>query len=355
MKDDKKYLLSVDLGTQGTKTAILNLSGDVICSAFAEGIFHEEAGAITQDAQEILQGVTDTIREVLQKAQISPGNIAAIGVVGMMAGIVGIDRDWNPVTPYDTGLDDRCEVSIKKMQALGEEKVISICGCPIIVAQGAKMYWWKEYQKEIFGKVEKFVPISTYICGAMAGLHSEDAYIDYTHIHLTCFADIEKNCWSEELLQLFDFPKKKLPKIIAPYDVIGKVSKKFAEKTGLSVGIPIMAGCGDTAASSLGAGMTDKNTVLDIAGTAAVMMACVDEYKPDVEKKILLYPRSVLPGMWIPFGFVLGGQTMDWYVDQVKRNEAGSFGELDQEAANIKNDNLFFIPFFAGSSSYSPL
>ena len=84
----------------------------------------------------------------------------------------------------------------------------------------------------------------------MAGLKAEDAYIDYTHIHLTCFADVEHNVWSGELLKLFDFPEEKLPKIVAPYDVIGCVTREWADSSGLREGTPIVAGCGDTAAVS---------------------------------------------------------------------------------------------------------
>ena len=105
----------------------------------------------------------------------------------MMAGIVGIGDGWEALTPYDSGLDKRCETAIRRMQQMGENKVIELCGSPIIVAQGAKMYWWKMNHPEVFARVKKFVPASTYVCGCMAGLKAEDAYIDYTHIHLDVY------------------------------------------------------------------------------------------------------------------------------------------------------------------------
>ena len=59
--------------------------------------------------------------------------------------------------------DKRCETAIRRMQQMGENKVIELCGSPIIVAQGAKMYWWKMNHPEVFARVKKFVPASTYV------------------------------------------------------------------------------------------------------------------------------------------------------------------------------------------------
>ncbi len=345
----EKYFLSLDLGTQGTKAALVNLSGDVLCSAFSENRYTEkDDGEISIPAEELSKGVLRATRKLLEDSRADASRIAGIAVVAMMAGIVGIDEDWNPVIPYDPGLDKRCETSIKKMQAMGEDKIIRLSGCPVIVAQGAKIYWWKENHPEIFARIRKMIPASTYVSGRMAGLKAADAYMDYTHIHLTNMADTKQGCWSGELLDMFGIPEEIMPKIVAPYDVIGRVSAEWAALSGLREGTPIMAGCGDTAASCLGAGLVRSNMILDVAGTASVITACVDEYHPDTEKKILLYPRSVIPDLFTPFGFVLGGQDMNWYHDQVNYDGGLSFDALSKETADVENDSLFFIPFFAG-------
>lgn len=343
------YFLSLDLGTQGTKAALVGLDGTVLFSSFSENVYTEkDDGEISIPAEELTKGVEKATRKLLDVSKADPSAIRGIAVVAMMAGIVGIDKNWNPVTPYDSGLDKRCESSIQLMQQMGEEQVIRISGCPIIVAQGAKMFWWKENYPELFEKSAKIIPASTYVGGCMAGLKAEEAYIDYTHIHLTCVADVEKNCWSEELLELFGIPKEKMPKIVAPFDIIGKVSRAWADLTGLKEGTPIAAGCGDTAASCFGAGLVETNTILDIAGTASVITACVDQYRADTEKKILIYPHSVVPGLWTPFGFVLGGQNLSWYHEQINYDGGYSFAELASQTKQVENDGLFFLPFFAG-------
>lgn len=344
-----QYILSLDLGTQGTKAALVTLEAEVIESEFSSNKFEEyDDGAILLQAEALINSVADVTKRLLEKAGVLSENIVGIGVVGMMAGIVGIDQCWNPVTYYDSGLDKRCESAIEEMQELGEERVISLCGSPIIVAQGAKMYWWKQMHPEVFQRVAKFIPASTYVCGCMAGLNSDQAFIDYTHIHLTCLADVEKGEWSKELLTLYSFPEEKLPRIVSPCEIIGYVTKRWSKKTGLRSGIPIVAGCGDTAASAFGAGLTKQNMLLDVAGTASCLLGCVSEYRPDVEKKILINQRSVIPGLWTPFGFVLGGQTLGWYFDQINYDGKYRYDALAHETEEIENQSLYFLPYFAG-------
>ena len=338
-------VLSLDLGTQGTKAALVRLDGSLIDSAFSRNRFYDgPGGAILLDADALLDGVAEATATLL--ARNPDAEILGVGTVGMMAGIVGIDKNWTPVTHYDSGLDKRCETAVARMQAIGNDETVAICGSPIIVAQGAKLCWWMTEQPEAFARAAKFVPASTFVCGAMAGLRADEAYIDVTHIHLTCLADTAHGVWSERLLRLFGFPREKLPEIVSPCQIIGHVTPAWSARTGLRAGTAIIAGCGDTAASALGAGLVRDGTILDVAGTASCLLACTSEYRPDVERKILIQQRSVLPGLWNPFGFVLGGQTLSWYLEQVRPD--GGFAALAAKTRSVTTDGLYFVPFFAG-------
>ena len=138
-------VLSLDLGTQGTKAALVRLDGSLIDSAFSRNRFYDgPGGAILLDADALLDGVAEATATLL--ARNPDAEILGVGTVGMMAGIVGIDKDWTPVTHYDSGLDKRCETAIARMQAIGNDETVAICGSPIIVAQGAKLCWWMTEQ-----------------------------------------------------------------------------------------------------------------------------------------------------------------------------------------------------------------
>ncbi len=347
------YLLGIDIGTQGTKTGLFSQEGRKVAEAFeASRLIRTGNGVVQQEPDEMYGSVLRTIAAVMEQSGISPALVAGIGVDGQMAGIIGIDGDWCAVTWYDSWLDTRCEKYIGHIKQEAEEKVIAITGCPVTYAHGPKILWWKHEQPEVYKTIDKFILPSAYAVGRLAGLNSENAYIDYSHLHFSGFGDVEKKEWSVELLDLFQVDKSKMPRIVNPWDIVGHLTPDAAAQCRLIPGIPLVAGCGDSAATSLAAGVTRKGIIFDVAGTASIFSCCVDQYKPDLKNKTLLYARSIVPGLWIPMAYINGGGLcLQWFRDQLTGTGSPvSFGELDHEAETIApgSEGLIFLPHFSG-------
>jgi xylulokinase len=347
------YLLGIDIGTQGTKTGLFSQDGRKVAEAFeASRLIRTGGGVVQQEPDEMYGSVLRTIASVMEQSGVNPAQVAGIGVDGQMAGIIGIDRNWNAVTWYDSWLDTRCEKYIEFIKHACEEKVIAITGCPVTYAHGPKILWWKHEQPEIYKTIDKFILPSAYAVGRLAGLTAENAYIDYSHLHFSGFGDVEKMEWSEELLDQFQVDKSKMPRIVNPWDIVGCLTPGAAAQCGLIPGIPLVAGCGDSAATSLAAGVTRKGIIFDVAGTASIFSCCVDQYKPDLRNKTLLYARSIVPGLWIPMAYINGGGLcLKWFRDHLTGTGTPvSFGELDREAEPIVpgSEGLIFLPHFSG-------
>jgi len=349
------YLIGVDIGTQGTKTSLVSVKGEIVAEAFEPSrLIYPEKGAVEQDADEIYGSCLRTLKSVIDKSGISSSQVLAIGIDGQMAGILGIDKDWNAVTPYDSWLDTRCGEYKDEIKDWGEERVISITGCPITYAHGPKVLWWKNKKPKTYDKISKFLVPSAFVAGRLCGLKADKAYIDYTFLHFSGFGDVLNKKWSNELLDAFNVSEDKLPEVVEPWKVIGGVSDAAAHICGLKSGTPVIAGCGDTSATSLGAGITRKGLVFDIAGTASVFSCCVDTFSPDVKNKTLLYARSIIPGLWNPMAYINGGgMCLKWFRDSVltKENECSySFKDLDSMASQIApgSESLIFVPHFSG-------
>jgi len=67
----------------------------------------------------------------------------------------------------------------------------------------------------------------------------KEAFIDYTYTSFSGFSNTKDGYWSEELCQISDVPLDKLPRIISPWEIIGKLSSQAARDSGLIPGIPI--------------------------------------------------------------------------------------------------------------------
>ncbi|MGB9858648.1 MAG: FGGY-family carbohydrate kinase [Moorellaceae bacterium] len=355
-----KYLLGVDIGTAGTKTGIFDLEGRLISVAYAEShLKYPAPGWVEQEAEDFYRTACLTIREVLEKSRVRPRDIAGMAFDGQMAGIMGIDEDWNAVTRYDSWLDVRCQKYVDWLRENYCEKLIATVGMPPSIAHGPKMIWWKEEEPEVYNRIAKFIVPAVYVAGRMCGLKADEAFVDYTYLHFSGVSDALKGQWSSELLHAFGLPLEKLPRIVEPWRIVGCVTAKAARDTGLAEGTPVAGGVGDTAASFLGAGMVEKGQAVDVAGTASVLAACVDEFVPDIENKTLILPRAVQAGLWFAMAYIGGGGLcLRWFRDTFAAEEKSNADRTGRDVYDILNEaaeavpagaaGLFFIPHLGG-------
>ena len=345
------YLIGVDLGTQGTKTSLLDAESNVIAEAFEpSNLIHPIPGAVEQDPEEMLGSVLRTIRQIMESSGVDAKDVAGIGLDGQMAGIMAVDQRGLAATPYDSWLDTRCGKYREPFLSYGEERVISITGTPVTYAHGPKILWWKNEHPEVYTKIHRFVLPAAYCVMRMCNLTGDEAYIDYTYLHFSGFADTANKCWSSELLDALDVKADKMPRIVKPYDIVGALSPEMAAACGLLSGTPMVAGCGDTAATSFGAGIVRSGLSFDIAGTASVLAFATERFTPDTVHKTLLFAPSVVDGLYTPMAYINGGgMCLKWLRDDVL-NQALSYDTLNEMAAQIPpgSEDLLFLPHFSG-------
>ena len=178
---------------------------------------------------------------------------------------------------------------------------------------------------DVFARICKFVQPGGYVAGRMAGLKGDEAFLDYTYLHFSGFADTEKATWSPELCGLFDVPMEKLPRIVAPWEIIGKVTPAVARECGLRAGTPIAAGAGDQTSCMLGAAMVEPGLIFDVAGTASVFAVCVDRFVPDLTYKTVFTARLVPSDQWYALAYVNGGGlNLRWFRDEWAEGGGGA-------------------------------
>lgn len=347
------YLIGVDIGTQGTKAILYDLKGNVLGSSFeASHLISPKAGEVYQEADEIFSSVINTVKLAVESSGVNAADICALGMDSQMAGVMGIGRDFEAVTYYDSWLDTKCGKYITHIKSLANTKSVELNGAPVTYTHGPKILWWQKEQPEIYKRIEKFVLPHVYVGGRLCGLKAQDAVIDYTCIHFSGYADNLKKEWSDELLNIFGVQKEKLPDIAEPWKIIGGMKREYAAACGLKAGLPIVAGCGDSAATCLGAGIVKPGQVFDVAGTASILSCCVDTYKPDTKHEALMQMRSVVDGLWMPLAYINGGGLcLKWYKDSIIGvDSAVDYQVLEREAAGIQpgSEGLIFVPHFAG-------
>lgn len=341
-----------DLGTMGTKTAVVDEEGNVIGEAFEEVALHSpEPGIVQQRFEEIESSAHRTIRAALDGAG-NPRDVGGVSFSSQMSGIGTIDENFEPSIPYDSWLDIRCEPYIERM-AEHSARVVQLSGCPPTYSHGPKIMWLKEEAPEDFARVDRFVVPGAYVAGRLCGLTAEEAYIDRTYLHFSNLSDTARGKWSEELLELTGVDPRVLPRIVDPLDLIGEVTRRGEDATGIPAGTPVAAGAGDQPAASLGAGVVDPGQAFDSAGTASVFAMCVSEFSPDVDHQTFMATHSVLPGTYIALAFINGGGlALRWFRNDVAGlgNDPKAYERLDEMAAETEPGagGLLWFPHFQG-------
>lgn len=351
-------LIGVDIGTSGTKAAIFTESGRELGSAFEESrLVYPRPGWVEQDLEEMYGSCLRTVREALAQAGVSPCDVAALAVDGQMAGIGGVGADGLASLRYDSWLDTRCEPYLRLMQERAGELIHATSGAPPTYDHGPKMLWWMHEEPAAFAATAKFVVPSAYAAMRLTGLSGEEAFIDYTQLHFSGFGDILNLRWSDELCELFGLPAAKLPRIVAPGELVGRLTKEAASACGLLAGTPVAAGAGDQAATSLGAGVVEPGQVFDVAGTASVFSVCTDRPVVDLKHRTFLSARSIVPGRWIPLAYINGGGLcLRWFRDEIAGCRPGTaeaaeaYAHLDKLAAALPpgSGSLVCLPHFGG-------
>jgi xylulokinase len=200
--------------------------------------------------------------------------------------------------------------------------------------------------------VAKFVGLAGYVTARLAGLAARDAFIDHTMIAFFGNEDARRLAWSEELSGALGLELDKFPRIVRPWDVVGRLTAEAARACGLLEGTPLAAGAGDQPAGLLGGGFLEPGALCEVSGSSTLLFLCADSFKPDTDTGTVVYIPSVLPGRYHAFTYINGGGiALSWFRDTILGGEGRtSYEEITRAAAEVPPGagGLLFIPYFGG-------
>jgi xylulokinase len=356
-----KTILGVDIGTQGTKTALFSVDGECLASSFKKSnLLHPQPGAVEENPEDQIAAVCQTIRSCLRQAPVDSASVSGLGIAGQMAGIIGIDKTGLAVTPYDSWLDTRCAPFIEEMAQAAGPEIVRKTGGPPSFNHGPKILWWMRRHPRAYKKIYSFVQPGGYAVMRLCGLSGPAAFIDKTYLHFSGFADNSSGRWDSELCGRFEIDPAKLPRIVDSHQIAGELIPSMARRCGLRPGVPVVFGCGDSAASFLACGATRPGISVDVAGTAAVFAATTQSFRPDLQSQTLCCGQAATPGLWHPYAYINGGGlNLEWFRTQIcammnqRKNSQPTLADLDKAALAISpNDQApWFIPHLGGRVS----
>jgi glycerol kinase len=346
-----KYILSLDQGTTSSRSILFDQDQKIVAMAQQEfrQIFPQN-GWVEHDPIEIWNTQLETIHEVLQKANITPTDIEAIGITNQRETTVLWDRQtgkpvYNAIVWQDKRTKDFCDI----LKSNDEEQYITQSTGLIIDSyfSGTKVHWILENIPEAKVLLEQgdlmFGTIDTWLLWNLTGgkVHATD----YSNASRTMMYNIHSLQWDERILSMMHIPFSILPSV---HDSSGFFGMTDVALLGLS--IPITGIAGDQQAALFGQKCWSTGEAKNTYGTGCFMLMNTGE-KPIASTNGLL--TTIAWGMNGKVTYALegsvfiAGAAIQWLRDGLKWIDSA----LDSEyyASNLAtNEGVYFVPAFSG-------
>lgn len=348
-----KLFLGLDISTTGAKALLIDESGGVVSSATTPLTLSTPHPLWSeQDPHEWWSGMSKSIRQALELANVSDAGVTAIGLTGQMHGLVLLDGQGEVLRPAILWNDQRTGAQCEEMRArLGKERLIQITGNDALPGFTApKILWVQQNEPEIYARARHILLPKDYIRYRLTGEYA----MDKADGSGTILFDLKTRNWSAEVLSALEIPANWLPPTFEGPEVTGGVSALAAAETGLARGIPVVGGSGDCAAQAVGVGAVQPGIIALTLGTSGVVFASTESPLVEPQGRLHAFCHAV-PARWHFMGVMLSAAgSLQWYRDTLAPEV--SFEALVNETTDIKagSEGLFFLPYLSGERTPYP-
>ena len=352
-----KYLIGIDVGTSGTKTALFAEDGKLMASHTAEyPLYQPKNGYAEQEPTDWWNATCEGLKKVIEKSGIDKNDVAGIGLSGQMHGLVMLDENGNVLRKSIIWCDQRTAKECEEItERCGLDMLMSITASPALTGfTASKILWVRNNEPEIYAKCKHILLPKDYILYMLTGVFATDVS-DASGMQLL---DIAKRDWSKEILEKLEIPYEWLGKVYESCEVSGNVSDAGSAACGIPAGVPVVGGAGDNAAAAVGCGVVRDGRAFTTIGTSGVVFAHTSKMSVDPNGRCHTFCAAV-PGAWHVMGVTqAAGLSLKWYKDNfcdTEIAEADAAGKnvyalLDEKAAGIPIgcDRLLYLPYLMG-------
>lgn len=342
------YLLGIDIGTTSTKAVVIDLTGRLLAETSRPATLHTPHPAWAEAGpEEWWANVCAIVPTCLQRAGIKAGQIAAIGVSGMVPTLVLLDRANQVIRPSIQQNDARAVAKIEQQRRQTEAAdILRRTGSPITQQSiGPKLLWLRRHEPDAMQRAVRVMGSYDFIVQRLTGAFS----LERNWALESGLFDLERQDWDDDLLGLATIDRSWLAPVRWPAEMVGDVTAQAAGETGLQAGTPVVAGSADHIASAFSAGLKQEGDLLVKLGGAGDILCCVDQVQVDPR---LFLDYHVIPGKFLINGcMAASGSLIRWYRDRFAPDS--TYAALDSEAARIPAgaEGLILLPYFLGEKT----
>jgi len=347
------YLLGIDVGTTGVKTVLLDAERRVLAATAAadHDLLCPHPGWAEEDPRRWWENVVATVRAVSADSGVGAGQIAGVGVSGMVPALLLLDDRGDVLRPSMQQNDARASREIAELRReIDQSRLYERTGGVTNQQHIApRARWLQRHEPERWTRARTLCGSYDYLVFRLSGAPS----LERNWAIESGLYDIHADAWLPDLLAVAGINPAQLPPVREPTAVVGGITRDASDATGLRAGTPVIAGSADHVASALAAGVRREGDLLIKFGGAGDILYCADRLLTD---RRLFIDRHDIPGKWLLNGcMAASGSLVKWFVTSILGLAASSdaLRQLDAEAQAVRagSEGLVILPYFVGEKT----
>ena len=345
--------IGLDIGTSGTKAALIDGKGSVLRSHQVNYGFSNTAGGYRElDAVNVWNAAKSCLEAVGRGAEAKTIAVSALGEA-----IVLINESGEPLADGIAGTDIRGVQELEELrEQFGLRVLTDLTGQNLSTIYSAnKILWLKKHRPELLERAWKVLTFQDYIVYRLC----RHAVIDYSMASRTMMFDINRKDWSEPLMRVVGMSREKFADTALGGTVAGVIVPSLAEELGLSRDIRIVVGTHDHIANAIGCGVCEAGSCADPVGTTEGLTAVLKREQltsDSIEKYQISCEPFAVEGLYNTVAWQnTSGVLLKWFVQEMVLKERPRdilevFAQMNEQMKE-EPTNLLVLPHFSGAAT----
>ena len=349
----RDYIIALDQGTTSSRAIIFDKQGAIVSQGqYPLPQHYPQPGWVEHDPMDILRTQLMALASAWEKAGLSPGQVAAIGVTNQReTAIVWEKATGKPVMNAIVWQCRRTAEECERLEKAGIGDYIRQKTGLLIDAYftGTKISWILDHVPGARARAENGEllcgTVDSWLIWNLTGEHVSD----YSNCSRTMLFDIDKLCWDEELCRALRVPMCMLPRPVSNSEIYGNIRPGIRGIEALE-GIPVAGAAGDQQAALFGQCCFAPGQAKNTYGTGCFTLMNTGEQSLRSENGLLTSVAWQLDGKtcYALEGSVFNaGSSIQWLRDELQL--IGSAHETDLLAESVAdNGGVYLVSAFTG-------
>jgi len=331
MPDRDDWVLAIDNGTQSLRALVYDLQGRLVARErvlFSSPYASPFPGWAEQDPEFYWRALCRACQGLWKQPGVNKARIAGMALTTQRGTVINLDENGTPLRPAMLWLDQRKTHGLLPIGGLWG-LLFRLAGVRDTVAYlqaEAEANWIRTYQPEVWGNTRKFLLLSGYLTYRLTGAFTDSVACQVGYIPF----DYKKLRWSSKWNWKWEASPVDpawLPELVMPGGLLGHLSKRASDETGLPVDLPLIAAAADKACEVIGSGSLDPSIGCLSYGTTATINVTYPKYMEAI-RLLPAYPSAVPEYHSMEVQIFRGYWMVSWFKEE--------FGHQEQQEASAQ-------------------